>query len=90
LIVSAPALARRHGLLWVAMITNADNPSWPDDVAIDDLAGAGLRKPSVVRPAKLATVEAAAVDVIGRASAGVAERVRTVLVSCPAPGPRSL
>ena len=90
LIVSAPELARRHGLLWVAMITSADNPSWPDDVAIDDLPGAGLRKPSIVRPAKLATVEAAAVDVIGRASAGVADRVRAVLESYLAPGSRSV
>jgi mRNA interferase MazF len=89
LIVSAPVLAERHGLLWVAMITSAANPSWPDDVAIDDLQGANLRKPSVVRPAKLASAEAAAVEVIGRVSEGVAHRVRAVLGSYLAAGARS-
>jgi mRNA interferase MazF len=31
------------------MITDARNPGWPSDVAIRDLAGAGLRLASVVR-----------------------------------------
>ena len=48
-VVSDPVLSERHGLLWVVMVTSAANPSWPDDVAIGDLAMAGLPKPSVVR-----------------------------------------
>lgn len=31
------------------MITSADNPSWPLDVLISDLAGAGLPAASIVR-----------------------------------------
>lgn len=46
-----------HGLVWVAMITSADNERWPTDVPIDDLARAGLPAPSVVRPAKIACIE---------------------------------
>jgi hypothetical protein len=30
-----------YGLIWLAMITSADNVSWPCDVAIDDLEQAG-------------------------------------------------
>ena len=89
LIVSGPELARRHGLLWVAMITSGDNPSWHGDVVIDELEAAGLPKPSVVRPAKLATVEVAPVEVIGLVSATVANQVRAVLDSYGAFWPHS-
>jgi hypothetical protein len=43
-----------HGVVWVAMITSADNERSPSDVAIADLGRAGLPAPSVVRPAKIA------------------------------------
>jgi mRNA interferase MazF len=46
-----------HGLIWVAMITSADNEAWSSDVAITDLKRAGLPAPSVVRPAKIACIE---------------------------------
>ena len=46
-----------HGVMWVAMITSADNEPWPSDVAIADLGRAGLPAPSVVRPAKIACIE---------------------------------
>jgi mRNA interferase MazF len=39
------------------MITSADNAPWSCDVAIADLARAGLPAPSVVRPAKVACIE---------------------------------
>lgn len=45
------------GLIWVAMITSADNASWSCDVAIEDLPRAGLPAPSVVRTAKIACIE---------------------------------
>ena len=45
------------GLVWVAMITSAGNAPWSCDVAIDDLARAGLPAPSVVRTAKIACIE---------------------------------
>lgn len=57
--VSAPALQKQFGLVWLMMITSAGNPSWDCHVAMSDLKLAGLPAPSVVRPAKLATVDAA-------------------------------
>ena len=56
LVISNRTLAV-HGLMWLAMITSADNASWPSDVPIADLRLAGLPAPSVVRPAKIACVE---------------------------------
>lgn len=47
----------RHGLVWVAMITSADNEAWSSDVAITDLKHAGLPAPSVVRVAKIACID---------------------------------
>jgi mRNA interferase MazF len=60
LVVSNRALAD-FGLVWIAMITSADNRPWSCDVAIDDLGAAGLPAPSVVRPAKIACIEPARV-----------------------------
>jgi mRNA interferase MazF len=51
-----------HGLVWVAMITSADNEAWSSDVAITDLKRAGLPAPSVVRPAKIACIEPGRID----------------------------
>ena len=36
-----------HGVIWVAMITSAENERWSTDVAITDLSRAGLPAPSV-------------------------------------------
>lgn len=57
LVVAAGELEDSHGLLWVVMITSAENRRWPGDVAIKDLATAGLPAPSVIRTAKIATIE---------------------------------
>jgi len=46
------------GLLWVLMITSAANRPWPGDVPIGDAGAVGLPAPSVVRSAKVATVDA--------------------------------
>ena len=56
-IVSTTALASATGLHYVAMITNAAHRPWVGDVAISDLDGAGLPVASVVRPAKIATID---------------------------------
>jgi mRNA interferase MazF len=48
------------------MVTSAKNRGWPGDVMISDLAEAGLPAPSVVRPAKIATIEAGDAERIGR------------------------
>jgi mRNA interferase MazF len=48
----------RYDLVWLAMVTSASNRRWNCDVTISDLAMTGLPAPSMVRPAKLATVDA--------------------------------
>ena len=53
-------------LLWVLMITSAENRGWSGDVEITDLAGAGLPAASVARTAKIATVEMELAERIGR------------------------
>jgi mRNA interferase MazF len=58
LVVSGSALSGSHGLLWVVMITSAENRPWASDVRVVDLTRAGLPAPSVVRPAKIATIDA--------------------------------
>ncbi len=66
LVVSSPDLEDTHGLLWVLMITSAENRGWPSDVAVNDLAGAGLPVASVIRTAKIATIEAADATRLGK------------------------
>jgi mRNA interferase MazF len=61
LVISNRKLAG-HGLIWVAMITSADNEAWPSDVAITDDKRAGLPAPSVVRPAKITCIEPGRID----------------------------
>ncbi len=59
LVVSTGGIEDRHGLLWVAMITSAENRGWEGDVPVRDLTHAGLPIPSIVRTAKIATIESA-------------------------------
>jgi mRNA-degrading endonuclease toxin of MazEF toxin-antitoxin module len=61
LVISAPKLAT-YGLVWLAMITSAENDQWPTDVEIPDRGRAGLPAPSVVRPAKIACVESERIE----------------------------
>ncbi len=66
LVVAAGDLEDAHGLLWVLMITSAENRRWPEDVAIGDPGAAGLPAPSVIRTAKIATIEAVDAEKLGR------------------------
>ncbi|MCD0421998.1 type II toxin-antitoxin system PemK/MazF family toxin [Rubrivivax sp. JA1024] len=50
------------GVIWVAMITSAENASWSCDVAIADLARASLPAASVVRTAKIACIEPSRIE----------------------------
>jgi mRNA interferase MazF len=59
LVIAAGDLQTAHGLVWLAIITSAAHRGWPGDVVISDLAGAGPPAPSIVRPAKIATRDAA-------------------------------
>lgn len=66
LVVSSGGIGEDAALLWVVMITSAENRAWIDDIEIPDHASAGLPAPSVVRPVKIATVEARHVEPIGK------------------------
>ena len=68
LIIAADRLRSEHGLLWVLMITSAENRQWPDDVIVSDLNAAGLPVPSMIRCAKVATIEAGDAERIGKLS----------------------
>ena len=70
LVVSGRELEERHGLLWVVMITSAENRGWPGDVLVDDLGMAGLPAASVVRTAKIATIDARDAQRLGRITVG--------------------
>lgn len=75
-----PLLEKR--LVWLAMVTSADNAGWPCDIAIDDLADTGLRAPSIIRPWKLATVDASRiVRVAGRIAPEVLSRLKNEIAS---------
>ncbi len=52
-------------MLWVLMITSAGNRRWPGDILVSDLPVAGLPAPSVVRIAKIATVDLDLVQKLG-------------------------
>jgi mRNA interferase MazF len=66
LVASTGGIEDAHGLLWVLMITSAENRGWPGDVSIDNLAMAGLPIPSVIRTAKIATIEAGDAAKLGK------------------------
>jgi mRNA interferase MazF len=50
------------------MITSAANRGWPGDVPVTNLAAAGLPAPSVIRTAKIATIEASYATRLGKVS----------------------
>jgi mRNA interferase MazF len=74
-VVSNGGIGEGEGLLWVAMITSAENRAWTQDVDIPDHLQAGLPAPSVVRPVKLATVEARDVEPLGAAPLSIVTAV---------------
>ena len=78
-LIVAAGLGGPHDLLWVLMITAAANPRRPQDVEIDDHEGAGLPIASVVRTAKIATIEARAASRLGMISGQSAARVAAIL-----------
>ena len=70
-------------LLWVLMITSAANRRWSGDVPVSNLERAGLPAASVVRTAKIVTLEADAASRIGYLEEAdrqkVSERIRRLL-----------
>jgi len=57
LVVSSGKFNRASGHLWVVMITSKTGQSTSEDIIFDHTK-VGLRKPSIVRAAKIATIEA--------------------------------
>lgn len=66
-------------LLWVVMITSAAHRRWPHDVTISDTVEAGLPAPSIVRPTKIATMEADDAEWSGRLPGSDRHGVASVL-----------
>lgn len=81
LVVSDGRVGEEGALLWVVMITSAANRPWPGDVPVPDQTG--LPAPSVVRPVKIATIEARHASFIGKLPAeahkSVMQRIHTTL-----------
>jgi mRNA interferase MazF len=66
LVVAVPDKGTNPGLVWVLMITSAENRGWEGDVAITEFANAGLPVTSLVRTEKIATIELRDAEPIGR------------------------
>lgn len=85
LVIAADEIESEHGLLWLVMITSAANRGWSGDAAISDLDTAGLPVPSIVRPAKIATIEAGDAERLGtlpqRDRAGISRYIRDRLAA---------
>ena len=81
LVVSTGGIDDSHGLLWVLMITSAENRGWPGDVAVSNLGSAGLPAPSVIRTAKIATIEASDAASLGKISAATLKQVITKIAA---------
>ena len=80
LVISKGGIGDGNSLLWVAMITSAENRSWPGDVSFgDSYAEAGLPAPSVIRPCKLATIEIRHAEPLGHAAAAVMRQVAKIM-----------
>ena len=76
LVVSSDKFNSKGGFLWVVMITSKTQKPLADDVVLDH-AKVGLSKPSVVRVAKIATIEASRViRVTGHVSKSIIASVR--------------
>ena len=69
LVVSGREFNENSHLLWVLMITSTGSRTWEGDVSLAaNFADFGLPAPSVVRTAKIATIEAAHAEQIGQLS----------------------
>jgi len=81
MVISQGPVGRDGLLLWVAMITSRENGAWPGDHPIDALAEAGLPIPSVVRPAKITTVDARDAEPVGSLNEALTRAVIDTIAS---------
>jgi mRNA interferase MazF len=76
LVVSRGGIGEYAQLLWVVMITSAENRRWPDDHDIGpNYRDVGLPAPSIIRPTKIATIESRDASPIGRVPRNLLRRV---------------
>jgi len=81
LVVSASSL-HDQGYVWIAMITGAGKAQRKGDIVVRDLARAALPGASMVRTAKIATVEPSRImKRIGTLAAGQRRQVRKAIES---------
>ena len=80
LVVSSNTFNKKHGLLWVVMITSATNPARPDDIMLAANTKTGLPATSLIRPSKIATIEPErVVRVAGKIDGRAAKAVMAML-----------
>lgn len=65
LVVSRGTLGDTNSLIWVVMITSAENRKWPGDLVIQELKDTGLPIISLIRTSKIATIETRDAEIIG-------------------------
>ena len=90
LVIAIHTAAGSPSLLWVLMITSAENRAWQGDVEIGDLAVAGLPVRSVVRCAKIATIETLTAQVLGTLTGQSRRRVKDTIAKVLFGGPNPL
>ena len=67
LVISRQRLGETVPLFWAMMITSADNRGWPEDIRIGEpFDVTGLPIPSIIRVAKISTIESAMAEKVGR------------------------
>ncbi len=81
LVASNGGVGDQGGFLWVLMITSAETRSWPGDVPLGpNYSDVGLPAPSVIRTARIATIDASAAEPVGHVDAALMLRVRNAIV----------
>ena len=75
LVIAGGSIEAGYGLLWVLMITSAENRRWKNEVVVSDLSMAGLPASSVVRCVKFATIESGHAQGIGSLDSSDRSRV---------------
>ncbi len=81
LVISSEKFNKETGLLWVAMITSTEKIGLRGDVEIPSSGKSGLTTPSIIRTAKLVTIERDhVVRAIGQIDARVATKVKQFIL----------
>lgn len=86
LVISTSSFATNHQHLILLMITSSKNSLWPSDMAITDLANAGLPVPCVVRFKAFTLDSKLILSKIGELVAGDRQRVLATMPTVLATG----